>query len=246
MPTDQPKLPDPTQPPNRLREPIAALARHIPPSWQPVTAPFFASEAGRQLAAAIDRRVAEGAIVYPATPFKALELTPRDAVRVVILGQDPYHGPGQAQGLAFSVPPGVRPPPSLRNILAEVEADLGRPSICRDDLSPWARQGVLLLNATMTVEDGKPQSHAGWGWEVLSDALVRAVAEGPAPVVFMLWGTAAQRKSALVGPGRHAVLVANHPSPLSARRPPLPFLGCRPFSAANAFLERSGDRAIEW
>jgi uracil-DNA glycosylase len=171
-------------------------------------------------------------------------------VRVVILGQDPYHGPGQAQGLAFSVAPGQRRlPPSLRNLLKEVQADTGTPSICRDDLAPWARQGVLLLNAALTVEDGAPQSHAGRGWEVLTDALLARVAARPAPTVFMLWGASAQRKRPLVEQGgRHLVLAANHPSPLSALRPPVPFIGCRHFSRANAFLaeRHPGTAPVSW
>ena len=236
---------------NRLREPLAHLFALAPVAWQSVTEPFIHNSEGRALAAFVDQRVREGAAVYPRHVLRALEFNPPDAVRVVILGQDPYHAPGQAQGLAFSGAPGQKKlPPSLRNILKEIEDDTGVPSACRDDLSPWARQGVLLLNAVLTVEDDRPQSHAGRGWETLTDALLVRVAAQPEPVVFMLWGAAAQRKRSLVeraGPAPHLVLVANHPSPLSARRLPLPFIGCRHFSQANAFLAaRRAGRGIRW
>ena len=236
---------------NRLRESLARVFARVPAAWQSVTEPFIHRSEGRALAAFVDQRVSEGAVVYPGHVLHALEFNPPDAVRVVILGQDPYHGPGQAQGLAFSVAPGQKKlPPSLRNILKEVADDTGAPSVCRDDLSPWGRQGVLLLNSVLTVEDGRPQSHAGCGWEALTDALLVRVAAQAEPVVFMLWGAAAQRKRILVertGQMVHLVLAANHPSPLSARRPPLPFIGCRHFSAANAFLtDRRAGLAIRW
>lgn len=237
---------------NRLREPLEAVFARVPPAWAPVTGTFLASGAGRALVAHVDQRVRDGIAVYPRQVFRALEFAPPEAVRVVILGQDPYHGAGQAQGLAFSVAPGHRPlPPSLRNILREVEADTGTPSVCHDDLTAWAEQGVLLLNSALTVEEGTPQSHASRGWEGLTDALLARVAAQPSPAVFMLWGAAAQRKRVLVerpGASPHAVLVANHPSPLSARRPPVPFVGCRHFSAANAFLSmhRPGGAPIRW
>lgn len=235
---------------NRLREPLAQAFARVPSAWREVTDDFAASAQGRALTAFVDQRVRDAATVYPERVFRALELTaPRDA-RVVILGQDPYHGPGQAQGLAFSVAPGQKKlPPSLRNMLKEVQADTGAPSICRDDLTPWARQGVLLLNAALTVEDGAPQSHAGRGWESLTDALLAFVASNAAPTVFMLWGASAQRKRPLVEQGgRHLVLAANHPSPLSALRPPVPFIGCRHFSLANQFLatRRPGIEPIRW
>ncbi len=233
---------------NRLLGPLREAIDAVPAAWRPVTARFFETTVGRELERFVDRRVADGAVVYPRAVFRALELTAPDAVRVVILGQDPYHGPGQAQGLAFSVAPGQRPPPSLRHMLQEVAADTGQPSICRDDLGDWARQGVLLLNSVLTVEDGQPQSHAGQGWEALTDALLAFVADRDAPVVFMLWGAAAQRKRPQLERGRHRVLVANHPSPLSARRPPLPFLGCGHFGAANRLLAelRPGEPPIRW
>ena len=236
---------------NRLREPLAQVFARVPAAWQSVTKPFIHSSEGHALAAFVDQRVSEGAAVYPDQVLRALEFISPDAVRVVILGQDPYHRPGQAQGLAFSVAPGQKKlPPSLRNILKEVADDTGAPSACRDDLSPWARQGVLLLNSVLTVEEGRPQGHAGRGWEALTDALLVRVAAQPEPAVFMLWGAAAQHKRSLVeraGLAPHLVLVANHPSPLSARRLPLPFFGCRHFSQANGFLAaRRAGLAIRW
>lgn len=237
---------------NRLREPLGQLFDRVPAPWRPVTDVFGRSDAGQALAAFVDQRVRDAALVYPRQVFRALEFASPDQVRVVILGQDPYHGAGQAQGLAFSVAAGQKKiPPSLRNILNEVAADTGAPSICRDDLSPWAEQGVLLLNSTLTVEDGAPQSHAGRGWETLTDGLLARVAAQPDPVVFMLWGASAQRKRALIerpGAEPHLVLQANHPSPLSANRTPVPFVGCRHFGRANAFLvgRRPGTGPIRW
>lgn len=237
---------------NRLREPLAEAFARVPDAWAPVTDPFVRSETGRALIAFVDQRLRDGAPVYPRHVLRALEFGPPEAMRVVIVGQDPYHGAGQAQGLAFSVAPGQRKiPPSLRNILKEVSTDMEAPSACRDDLSDWSRQGVLLLNSVLTVEDGAPASHAGRGWEALTDALLARVAAQPEPAVFMLWGASAQRKRALVerdGPAAHLVLQANHPSPLSANRPPVPFVGCRHFSRANAFLaaQRPGSSPIRW
>jgi uracil-DNA glycosylase len=175
-------------------------------------------------------------------------LTPFENVRVVLLGQDPYHGAGQAHGLAFSVPEGVRQPPSLRNVFLELQADMGHRPSASGNLACWAQQGVLLLNTVMTVEEGRPASHAGKGWEVLTDALVDALARDPAPKVFLLWGAHAQAKKPMITRARHDHLVAcaNHPSPLSARRPPFPFLGCRHFSQANAHLKQHGRGEIEW
>jgi len=212
---------------NRLRQPLAEAFARVPSGWRSVTDPFIESPTGRSLAQFVDARLRGGAVIYPANVFRALELAaPRD-VRVVILGQDP-------------VTAGHKLPPSLRNILAEVRADTGAASICetsmKGDLSAWAEQGVLLLNSVLSVEDGQPHSHANRGWEVLTDALLVKVAAGSAAVVFMLWGAAAQRKRALVDEGRHRVLMANHPSPLSARRPPEPFIGCRHFTRANMAL----------
>lgn len=222
--------------PNRLSQPLEACLDRVPTGWRSITEAWRASPEGARLLHFVAQRQAEGALIYPATPFKALELTPLAAVRVVILGQDPYHGPGQAEGLAFSVPQGVKPPPSLRNIFVEQQRDLGLPLPTHGHLGAWAAQGVLLLNTSLTVEDDQPASHAKRGWEALTDALIQAVAAKPEPVVFMLWGAHAQAKAALIeasAPGRHVLLKANHPSPLSARRPPVPFIGCGHFSAAN-------------
>lgn len=223
----------------------------MPAAWQVVIEPFRASAAGQALCGFVDARVQAGATVFPASVFRALDLTLPADVRVVIFGQDPYHGRGQAQGLAFSVQAGQRLPPSLRNILTEVRSDTGKASVCEaagGDLSEWARQGVLLLNSALTVEEGLPQSHAGRGWEVLTDALLAHVAAGPAPVVFLLWGAAAQRKRAALEQAGHRLLLANHPSPLAARRPPIPFVGCRHFSQVNALLAelRPGSAPIRW
>lgn len=179
--------------------------------------------------------------------FRALDLTPLDNVRVVILGQDPYHGLGQAHGLCFSVQPGVRPPPSLVNIYKELAADLGIARPGHGFLEHWARQGVLLLNSVLTVEMGQAASHQGRGWERFTDAVIRAVNARAEPVVFMLWGAYAQKKAAFVDSvdkgGRHLVLKAAHPSPLSAHNG---FLGCRHFSKANAFLAARGQPPIDW
>jgi uracil-DNA glycosylase len=216
--------------------------------WHSPVDRFFASDRGTTLLAFLEQRMAAGARIYPPAPLCALALTPLDAVRVVILGQDPYHGPGQAHGLAFSVPNGVRPPPSLRNIFLELRGDLGCAAPVSGNLERWARQGVLLLNTVLTVEDGLPGSHAGKGWEGLTDAIIAALALDRAPKAFLLWGAQAQAKQALVeavAPG-HVILAANHPSPLSARRPPVPFLGCRHFSRANAFLAERGRGTVDW
>ena len=219
--------------------------------WRGVTDPFWTSATGQKLGAWVQQRLAAGAVVYPPQPLRALALTPLAQVRVVILGQDPYHGPGQAEGLAFSVPEGQKIPPSLRNIFKELQRDLGLPVPARGSLVRWAEQGVLLLNTSLTVEEGAAASHAGQGWEVLSDALVRAVAAQAAqPVVFMLWGAHAQAKRSLIeaasGGRAHLLLCANHPSPLSASRPPVPFIGCGHFGVASRFLTGHGAQAPQW
>ena len=175
--------------------------------------------------------------------FRALDLTPLENVRVVILGQDPYHGPGQAHGLCFSVPPGVQPPPSLMNIYKELESDLGIRRARHGFLEHWAKQGVLLLNSVLTVEMGRAASHRDRGWERFTDAIIRQVNTGATPVVFMLWGSYAQKKAAVVDTSRHLVLKAAHPSPLSAHSG---FFGCRHFSKANAFLQSKGLEQVDW
>ena len=208
--------------------------------WQAPVNDFFASPTGQGLLGFLHERLQVGASIFPPQPLRALELTPPEAVRVVILGQDPYHGRGQAEGLAFSVAPGVALPPSLRNIFKELQRDLGTPwpefPQPGGSLVKWAKNGVLLLNTCLTVEEGQAASHSGKGWERLTDAIIAQVAQGPRPVVFMLWGSHAQSKRALIPTDRgHLVLVANHPSPLSALRPPLPFIGCGHFGQARAF-----------
>lgn len=228
--------------------------------WRTLVHHFLASEVGLQLAKFITSRLERGAVIFPAQPFWALELTPLSQVSVVILGQDPYHRAGQAQGLAFSVPPHTKTPPSLRNILKEIERDplLGRASsVAKNETSlvPWAQQGVLLLNTVLTVEEAQPASHAGQGWEHMTDEIVRTIAKKETPVVFMLWGKHAQNKINLIQSVQaeqklkgtpHLILTANHPSPLSAARKPSPFLGCGHFSAANKFLAKNGAKAVDW
>ena len=224
------------------------MLQSVPPSWRDALAPALAAPQAGALAAFLEAEEAAGKRIYPprGLRFTALELTPLEAVKVVILGQDPYHGPGQAHGLSFSVQPGVKVPPSLGNIYKELESDLGLPRAAHGNLASWARQGVLLLNTALTVEDGQAGSHAGKGWEAITDAAVAAVAARAEPCVFLLWGSHARTK-ALAVPGlmnsHHLVLTAPHPSPLSAHRG---FLGCRHFSQANAFLEAQGRGVIDW
>ncbi len=225
-----------------------ANSEAIPESWRAVLEPVLAMPKSRALGGFLKAEEAAGKRIYPprGTRLAALDLTPLDRVKVVILGQDPYHGPGQAHGLCFSVHDGVRVPPSLVNIYKELQADLGLPIPGHGNLSNWARQGVLLLNAALTVEDGKPASHAGLGWEAITDAVVAAVAARSKPCAFLLWGSHAQNKAAQVpalSHGQHLVLTAPHPSPLSAHRG---FLGCRHFSQANGFLAREGRGAVDW
>jgi len=218
-------------------------------SWKAPLADQFASPYMAALRAFLLAERAKGKQIFPAASewFRALDLTPLDKVRVVILGQDPYHGPGQAHGLCFSVRPGVHPPPSLVNIYKELHTDLGLPRPAHGFLEHWARQGVLLLNSVLTVEAGLAASHKERGWEKFTDAVIRLVNAKPDPVVFMLWGSYAQKKAAFVDSidtgGHHLVLKAVHPSPLSAHGG---FFGCRHFSKANAFLEAHGVAPIDW
>ncbi len=218
-------------------------------SWRVPLAGEFQSPYMQALKDFLVAEKAKGRRLFPKGGewFRALDLTPLDRVRVVILGQDPYHGPGQAHGLCFSVQPGVRPPPSLGNIYKELESDLGLARPSHGFLEPWARQGVLLLNSVLTVEMGRAASHQGKGWERFTDAVIRLVNAGQEPVVFMLWGSYAQKKAMFVDSiekgGRHLVLKAAHPSPLSAHNG---FFGCRHFSKANAFLEARGLAPIDW
>ena len=221
----------------------------LPPSWQPSLAPVLASREARKLGGLLKGEEAAGKRIYPprGQRLAALELTPLSKVKVVILGQDPYHGPGQAHGLSFSVPEGVKVPPSLANIYKELESDLGLPRPSCGNLENWARAGVLLLNNSLTVEEGKAGSHGKIGWEAITDTAIAAVAAKQEPCVFMLWGSHARSKAARV-PGlgadsHHLILTAPHPSPLSAYQG---FLGCKHFSKANAFLVAKGRGAIDW
>jgi uracil-DNA glycosylase len=214
-------------------------------SWKAPLAAEFSSPYMAELKAFLLEQKQEGKRIFPkgAEYFRALDLTPLDEVRVVILGQDPYHGEGQAHGLCFSVQPGVRIPPSLVNIYKEMLADLGIAPVRHGFLEHWAKQGVLLLNSVLTVEMGRAASHQGKGWERFTDAIIRAVNEQEKPVVFILWGSYAQKKAAFVDRSRHLVLRSAHPSPLSAHNG---FLGSKPFSQANAFLEEHGRKPIDW
>jgi uracil-DNA glycosylase len=231
-----------------LPQTLANQLSTLPEVWRNILSEPGVATALHKVCAYIEQRLAQGAVVYPSHPFRALQdMTPTD-VRVVILGQDPYHGPGQAQGLAFSVPDKCKRPPSLRNIFKEITREY--PDIVFDDsndLSSWAKQGVLLLNTVLTVEDGQAASHAKQSWEIVTDAVIHHVAKDPAPKVFMLWGAHAQAKQALLPAGsNHLVLTANHPSPLSAQRPPVPFLGCDHFRKTNDWLCKQGKNSIDW
>ena len=220
----------------------------VPGSWRAALEPVLAAPEARRLGGFIKAEEASGKRIFPprGSRLAALALTPLDTVKVVILGQDPYHGAGQAHGLAFSVQDGVKAPPSLVNIFKELESDLGLPRPDSGDLSGWARQGVLLLNTALTVEEGRAGSHQKRGWEAITDAAIAAVASKQDPCVFLLWGSHARDKAARVpglAGGRHLVLAAPHPSPLSAYGG---FFGCRHFSKTNSFLEANGRGAIDW
>ena len=214
-------------------------------SWRAPLQGQFDSPYMQALKSFLEHEKAQGKRIFPkgSEYFRALDLTPLDKVKAVILGQDPYHGEGQAHGLCFSVRPGVRTPPSLVNIYKEMRSDLGIEPARHGFLEHWAQQGVLLLNSVLTVEMGQAASHQRKGWEEFTDAVVRLVAQKEEPVVFLLWGAYAQRKAGFVDQSRHLVLKAAHPSPLSAHNG---FLGCRHFSQANAFLETKGRGAIDW
>lgn len=221
-------------------------AGEIAPGWRPLVDEFARSPAGLGVQRLLAERQAAGATIYPSLPLRALQLTPLDAVRVVILGQDPYHGPGQANGLAFAVHPGVKAPPSLRNIFKELARDYGRPPRPEGLLDHWAAQGVLLLNTSLTVEAGEAGSHARIGWQALTSRIFDHLVAEKRPLVFMLWGVHAQGMRPAGAPARHLWLAANHPSPLSALRPPIPFIGCGHFRAADAFLRAAGEAPIDW
>ena len=217
----------------------------VAPGWQALTDAFFEGPTGQKLLQFLQQRLDASAVVFPPKPLRALELTAPEDVRVVILGQDPYHGRGQAEGLSFSVAPGVRIPPSLQNIFKEMLRDLGAPFPAfpqpGGSLVSWAEHGVLLLNTCLTVEEGQAASHAKKGWEALTDSIIRHVAEQGRPTVFMLWGAHAQAKRVFIPEDRgHLVLMSNHPSPLSALRPPVPFIGNGHFGKAKAFRIEHG------
>lgn len=210
--------------------------------------PYF-----KELIGYVNSERKKGAVIYPATPdiFNAFQSAPLDNVRVVLLGQDPYHGRGQAHGLCFSVQKGTRIPPSLQNIFKELRDDIGitipdhggSPRACRGDLSSWAHAGVLLLNSVLTVEEGRAGSHAGKGWETFTDAVIKTVNDNCEHVVFLLWGNYAKEKGAVIDAHKHTILSAPHPSPFSARQG---FFGCRHFSKTNEALEKHGQKPIDW
>jgi len=259
-----------------FKQPLSALLQSKPGGqWWPLIDTWRRSSAGRVLISTLDQQLQRGATIYPAQVFRALELTPPDQVQVLIVGQDPYHGPGQAEGLAFSVADGQPWPPSLRNIFAELQRDPGvlpRPQTRprhQGSLKAWAEQGVLLLNTSLTVLAGQPGSHSQIGWHALTDKIFQSLWERDTPTVFMLWGAHAQQRArnwqidaiardapaVLVTPtpgpgpstaGPHRVLRSNHPSPLAARRPPLPFIGNAHFSAANQHLRAHGRPGVDW
>ncbi|KPC55232.1 uracil-DNA glycosylase [Amantichitinum ursilacus] len=217
----------------------------VPAAWQPLLQSLRHDPVLLALSDFLEAEAAAGKAIYPPREhwFAALEHTRPDDVRVVILGQDPYHGPGQAHGLSFSVPPGVRMPPSLNNIWKELARDFGLTPPQHGTLTRWAEQGVLLLNTVLTVEANKAASHAKRGWEILTDTLIRELAARETGVVFLLWGSHAQKKAALIDRQRHCVLESVHPSPLSAYRG---FIGCGHFSAANQYLQQHGRTPIDW
>jgi uracil-DNA glycosylase len=217
----------------------------LEPEWKAALLPEFAENYMTELRAFLLAENKKGKIIYPKSSeiFRALNTTPLSKVRVVILGQDPYHGPGQAHGLSFSVPNGVRPPPSLQNIFKELETDLGIPKPRSGNLTPWAEQGVLLLNSVLTVEEGQAASHRGKGWERFTDKVIEILSLREDPIVFLLWGAFAISKAKMIRQPPHVVLESVHPSPLSAHRG---FLGCKHFSKTNALLEKWGKKPIDW
>lgn len=216
----------------------------IEQSWKEALAPEFGKPYFEALVRFLHEEKAAGKTIYPPGPqiFRAFDLTPLPDVKVVILGQDPYHGPGQAMGLSFSVPDGVSAPPSLKNIFREISDDLGLQMSGRPNLEKWARQGVLLLNTALTVLAGSPASHSRIGWQEFTDAVIRTVSERCDGVVFLLWGRFAQSKASLIDSSRHLVLMAAHPSPLAGGA----FFGCRHFSKTNDYLISRGKSPIDW
>ena len=224
---------------------MSEVAIRLEPSWKSRVGDYLLRPEMQALAQFLREEKARGKRIYPPGPqiFAALDATPFEQVKVVILGQDPYHGPGQAHGLCFSVPPGVEVPPSLVNIFKEIERDLGIPRPRHGTLMPWARQGVLLLNAVLTVEAGLAGSHQGKGWEGFTDKIVETLDRERDGLVFLLWGSYAQAKGRIIDARKHCVLRAPHPSPLSAHRG---FMGCGHFGAANRWLAGRGLTPIDW
>ncbi|MCX5379603.1 uracil-DNA glycosylase [Streptomyces sp. NBC_00091] len=215
----------------------------LPESWLPAVGGELDQPYFKELTEFVEKERANGPVYPPREQvFAALEATPFDKVKVLVLGQDPYHGAGQGHGLCFSVQPGVKTPPSLRNIYKEMKEELGLPVPDNGYLMPWAEQGVLLLNAVLTVREGEPNSHKGKGWEKFTDAVIRAVSERPDPVVFVLWGAYAQKKIPLIDEERHVIVKGAHPSPLSAKK----FFGSRPFTQINEAVAAQGHEPIDW
>ncbi|MBT2404804.1 MULTISPECIES: uracil-DNA glycosylase [unclassified Streptomyces] len=215
----------------------------LPESWLPAIGGELDQPYFQELIEFVEKERANGPVYPPREQvFAALEATPFDKVKVLVLGQDPYHGAGQGHGLCFSVRPGIKTPPSLRNIYKEMQAELGTPIPDNGYLMPWAEQGVLLLNAVLTVREAEPNSHKGQGWEKFTDAVIRAVAQRPDPAVFVLWGAYAQKKLPLIDAERHAVVKGAHPSPLSAKK----FFGSRPFTQINEAVAAQGHEPIDW
>ncbi|NYT78210.1 uracil-DNA glycosylase [Alcaligenaceae bacterium] len=236
---------------NAFQGNLVAHVDALPISWRQAFADQGVESVLESIDAFLARRLAEGAVIFPRRPLRALlEIAPED-VQVVVIGQDPYHGPNQAQGLAFSVPNACRTPPSLRNMFAELAREFPQTFVPQhNSLVRWARQGALMLNTSLTVEAHQPASHARCGWQAVTDAILLHVLRQPRPKVFLLWGAHAQAKEALVQShapqGPVLVLKANHPSPLSATRPPVPFMGCGHFATANEWLRQHGQTGIEW
>lgn len=224
---------------------MLALDHLSNPSWKVFLTELISSDEGRSIEARLASDVRANRVVYPPEQsiFAAFNLTPLHKVRVVVLGQDPYHGDGQAMGLSFSVPKGTKIPPSLRNILKEVATDIGETVIKGGDLTPWASQGVFLLNAVLTVEKGQPGAHAKIGWEALTDRVIKHISDQKNGVVFLLWGAFAGSKRPFIDEKKHLVLTSPHPSPLAAHRG---FFGCSHFSQVNAYLESKGEDPIRW
>lgn len=213
--------------------------------WKTLLAPEKEKPYFSEIMAFLKAEVAHGKIIYPASAhiFNAIQHTPFSELKVVIIGQDPYHNPGQAHGLSFSVPHGIKPPPSLMNIFKELKSDCGIEPPTHGCLESWAKQGVLLLNSALTVEQNKPQSHANIGWQQFTDTIIRHINQHPDRIIYLLWGSHAQKKAELIDTQKHFILTAPHPSPLSAHRG---FLGCKHFSKTNEILKKTGRIPIDW